>query len=589
MGARPAFTFQELIHQRGTDAATRDKVVARQNARTLTYGELEVRSVEQANVLASWCRGTPRKVAVLMRNDIEFLVTYGASAYAGAMIFLVNTSLGGSVLEQVLARSGADVIIVDREHLAKVEAALPALGISRERVLVVGEGGNLDAALKDTREALGDRVAEPPDVGDMGPASPWMVIYTSGTTGVPKGVISSHGKVRGIGLAVAHLIGLRADDVGYVSMPLFHSNAVWLNWIPAMQAGASIAIRERFTASGFVQDVFEYGATFWNYVGQPVHYVLEAIEAAHGGDRERIRREVAEHPKNSMRMAVGTGASGSERRRFIEYLGLDWVYENYGSTEAEITAWCMPGDPIDSVGEVADGAVTIIDEAGNDCPPLDTDASGNPTNYLAAVGEIARRGTMGLFQGYHDLPDASAKKVKDGIYHSGDLGAIREIDGKRYLYFIGRTDDWIRKDGENFSAETVVDMVKSFPGVDRAAAYGAPHPVSDEWVMVAIRMRAGASFDPKAFYDHCRDEVTRGRDLKWLPDFVRVVDDFEWTETHKIKVRMLKGVHYHPDRTDRVWFRERGDETFRPFGRAEFERLEADFAKSGRSSLLVPR
>lgn len=589
MGTRPPFTFQELVHQRATDPATREKVMARQNERTLTYGELETRSIQQANLLASWCTGTPRKVAVLLRNDLEFFVTYGATAYAGAMVFLVNTGLGGSVLEQVLARSGAEVIVTDREHLAKVQEAAGAIGLSRERILVLGDGGNLESALADTRAMLGDRMVEPPDVGDLGPASPWMVIYTSGTTGLPKGVISSHGKVRGIGLAVSTLIRLRPDDVGYISMPLFHSNAVWLNWIPAMQVGASVAIRERFTASGFAADVFEYGATFWNYVGQPVHYVLEAIEAAHGGDRDRIRREIAEHPKNRMRMAVGTGASGSERRRFIETFGLEWVYENYGSTEAEITAWCMPGDPIDSVGEVADAAVTIVNEAGEDCPPLRVDEHGHPINYAEAVGEIARRGTMGLFQGYHDMPDASAKKVRDGIYHSGDLGAIREIDGKRYLFFIGRTDDWIRKDGENFSAETVVDLVKSFPGVDRAAAYGAPHPVSDEWVMVALRMRPGAAFDPMAFHEHCRREVDAGRDMKWFPDFVRVVDDFEWTETHKIKVRVLKGVHYHPDRTDRVWFRERGDETFKPFGRAEFDRLATEFEKAGRSGLLVPR
>ena len=196
---------------------------------------------------------------------------------------------------------------------------------------------------------------------------------------------------------------------------------------------------------------------------------------------------------------------------------------------------------------------------------------------------------MGLFQGYHDMPDATDKKVRDGIYHSGDLGAIRMVDGKRYLFFIGRTDDWIRKDGENFSAETVVDLAKVFPGVDRAAAYGAPHPVSDEWVMVALRMREGETFDPKAFYDHCMAEVEHGRDMKWVPDFVRVVDDFEWTETHKIKVRLLKGKHYHPDVVDRVYFRQRGDDTFKPFGRKDFDELAAQFEKTGRASLLEPR
>src|SRR5258706_216130 len=201
---------------------------------------------------------------------------------------------------------------------------------------------------------------------------------------------------------MAGMIQLRPDDVGYVSMPLFHSNALFMNWGPALHVGGSVALRERFTASGFVEDVFRYGATYWNYVGQPVHYVLEALSRAHGGDEARI------------------------------------------------------------------------------------------------------------------------------------LSAVR--DGRRYLYFVGRTDDWIRKDGENFGADSVVEMIRSWDAVDLAAAYGVPHPVSDEWVMVALKLARGREFDPDELYRHCRREVENGRDAKWIPDFVRVVDDFEWTETHKIKV-----------------------------------------------------
>ena len=76
-----------------------------------------------------------------------------------------------------------------------------------------------------------------------------------------------------------------------------------------------------------------------------------------------------------------------------------------------------------------------------------------------------------------------------GIYHSGDLGHIRVIDGKRYLYFNGRTDDWIRKDGENFSAENVLHYAQEMPGVDCAIAYGAPCDVSDENVMVTVQLK----------------------------------------------------------------------------------------------------
>jgi len=88
---------------------------------------------------------------------------------------------------------------------------------------------------------------------------------------------------------------------------------------------------------------------------------------------------------------------------------------------------------------------------------------GKITNYAEAVGEICRVADTGLFQGYFDAPDANASKYRDGVYHSGDLGHIVVFEGKRYLYFDGRTDDWIRKDGENFSAAQVARVLSEYP------------------------------------------------------------------------------------------------------------------------------
>lgn len=547
-------TFGELIAARAGDPATASKVMARMDDRTVTYSEFARRSARWAHWLRS--RDVAR-LAVMMRNNLEFLDAYGGTALAGAQIFGINVGLGGEVLARVIEAAGAAMVLVDDSTREAVLAA----GIAAERVVAAEDAARATASFPDA----------PPDLGDAapGPMTPWVVIYTSGTTGVPKGIVNTHGKLRGIGFATSGMVGLRAEDVGYVSMPLFHSNALFLDWLPAMTAGASIALRDKFSASAFLPDVLRYGATFWNYVGQPVHYVLDAIARAHGGDEARIRAEVADDPRNRLRLIVGTGASPAERRKIKKWLGLDHVYELYGSTEAEISTVCMPGDPDDSLGAILDPRVKIVDDAGREVPE-------------GTVGELVREGTIGLFQGYHGQPEATQKKLEGGLYHSGDLAYYRKAGGRRLLYFAGRTDDWIRKDGENFGADSVVSMVQSFPGVDLAAAYGVPHPVSDEHVMVALRM-SGGSFDPQAFFDHCEHQVAAGCDRKWFPDFVRVVDDFPWTATHKIRVRDLKAAHYHPDRANRVWWRGRGDTTFRPFDRAAFAALSADFAAAGRA------
>ena len=128
---------------------------------------------------------------------------------------------------------------------------------------------------------LEEPVQNPPPV-DVQPEDNLMVIYTSGTTGLPKGINNNHVKFFLIGLVVSGNVGLGPDDVAYLSMPLFHSNSVFLGLMPAVAACGSVGIRERFSASAFARDVFGYGATFWNYVGEPVHYVLSAIEKEYG-------------------------------------------------------------------------------------------------------------------------------------------------------------------------------------------------------------------------------------------------------------------------------------------------------------------
>jgi acyl-CoA synthetase (AMP-forming)/AMP-acid ligase II len=133
-------------------------------------------------------------------------------------------------------------------------------------------------------------------------------------------------------------------------------------------------------------------------------------------------------------------------------------------------------------------------------------------------------------------------------------------------------------------------MLQEHHDVVLAAAYGAPCAISDELVMAALKLRAGATFDPQDFFDFCERQVAHGgMDRKWFPDFVRLVDEFEYTQTEKILVRNLKRVHFDLGRlgTDAsVYFRERGDTTFRRLTPTAYDRLRAEFAERERLDLL---
>ncbi|MCP4575285.1 MAG: AMP-binding protein, partial [Deltaproteobacteria bacterium] len=182
--------------------------------------------------------------------------------------------------------------------------------------------------------------------------TPLVVIYTSGTTGAPKGVPCTHMKLIGAGIVTNTRIHLKKSDRGYICMPLFHSNAWFIGILPLIMAGGSFFLKPRFSASAFEKDILEHGVTYMNYVGQPIHYILIALEKKHGGP-EGVEKTLSHHPANRFRLAHGNGAPPVDREKLRRYLGMEHVYELYGSTEAAITTTNQPGDPIDSLGVVS--------------------------------------------------------------------------------------------------------------------------------------------------------------------------------------------------------------------------------------------
>jgi fatty-acyl-CoA synthase len=578
---------------------TANKVFLRQHERSWTYRQFRNESARVGRFLrrrlGAIDERRPGHVAMVLENHLELLSVYGGGGVAGLTLFGINTGLRGDTLAGVINHSRSRLIVIDERFLPELDKVRSRLeNVAAENVLVLPTaGGKVDASASLT--ACLDREVGPVDRDTSMPDakvtedSNVMVIYTSGTTGLPKGINNNNLKLCFVGLGVSTNLGLGQDDVGYTCMPLFHSNSIFVGLMPAFWVGGTVGLRERFSASSFVPDVLKYGVTYWNYVGEPVHYVLSHLERKYGGDMARLRAEVTNHPDNKFSYAVGNGASPPDIDKFIDWMGLEDMFELYGSTEAAISTFRKKTDPRGSVGEITDANVKILDERGKECPSAELDGDGKILNYEQCVGEICRVAPdTALFQGYFDNPGANTSKYRDGVYHSGDLGHILARDGKRFLYFDGRTDDWIRKDGENFSALQVARLLSEHADVPLVAAYGVPCSVSDELVMAALKLREGASFDPKGYFEFCEKQVEHGgMDKKWFPDFVRIVDDFEYTGTQKILVRNLKSVHFDPRRVmDPLYFRERGDKAFRRFGSKEFEELRKRFAAAEKLDLL---
>jgi fatty-acyl-CoA synthase len=283
--------------------------------RSWTYTQFRDQSVRHAHLflrrLGRIDDSRPGHVAVLLENHLEFLSVYGGCAYGGLTLFGINTGLRGDTLAGVLNHSRARLVVVDEAYLPHVERIQGSLKhIPAENVLVrrapdstASEGHDLAACLRD-EVGPEDRSLDAPDVR-VTPEQNLMVIYTSGTTGLPKGINNNHFKLLAAGIGVANNMGLTPDDVGYVSMPLFHSNSMFVGFSPAFWIGHPRALQRQPVRPGRVLvwgDLLELRGR-----ARPLRAV---------GDRARLRSGRGAHPgRGDAQPEEPHAARGWQRRR----------------------------------------------------------------------------------------------------------------------------------------------------------------------------------------------------------------------------------------------------------------------------------
>ena len=372
-----------------------------------------------------------------MDNTPEMLLGLAAAGLGGHVAVGVNSTRRGDALVADLRRADVQILLTDatqRQLLADLDLA----GIE----------------VIDTDSADWHDLLVPCAVPDASPSddSLFMLIFTSGTSGRPKAVRITHEKVTYPGAYLADRLGLTEEDVHYIAMPLFHSNAVMAGWAPTLITGAAVALREKFSASEFLADVRQFGATYASYVGKPLTYVLATPEQPDDGE-------------NTLRLLFGNEAGDRDIRAFGERFGCR-VVDGFGSTENAVIVSKLPGTPPGALGWPADGVAVHDPVTGLECPRAELDVTGRVANLNECVGELVNTTGGGQFAGYYNDPEATAERMRGGMYWSGDL-AYRDAEG--WVHFAGRTAAWLRVDGENLARLDVALIERlEHPRLDRA-------------------------------------------------------------------------------------------------------------------------
>jgi len=460
--------------------------------------------------------GAPFHVGVLADNVPEFSFLLGGCAFAGAVLVALNPARRGTALARDVARTDCQYVLAEPQHAA----LLPAMDVP---VLPL-EGLDLPGRA-------------PLDVAPAAAEDLLMLIFTSGTGGEPKAVRCTHGKIAGPGWMLASRFGLTAADTVYVSMPMFHSNAIMAGWAVGLAAGAAVALRRRFSASAFLSDVRAFGATYANYVGKPLSYVLATPARSDDND-------------NPLRIAYGNEGAPGDLASFAERFGCQ-VIDGFGSSEGGVSISRTPDTPPGALGQLADGVAVLDPETGRWCPPASFGPGGELLNPAEAVGEFVNTSGAGMFVGYYNDPDADASRMRDGMYWSGDLGYA---DSRGFCWFAGRAGEWLRVDGENLGTAPVERALRRHPAIAEAAVYGVPDPVAGDQIMACIVARDGASLTPAELGGFLAAQGDIGP--KQHPRFVRVACQMPRTATFKVLTRVLATDRWNT--SDPVWWRPYG-------------------------------
>jgi long-chain acyl-CoA synthetase len=473
---------------------------------TISYAELDRKARQVAEAVRA--RGVRRgdRVALICPNLPEFPVVYFGLLKAGAVVVPLNPLLKERELEFIFGDSGAVAVFAwaGNEQLPVLDNARRAAAATPSVREVI--------ALGDLAEVLaphpGEAATEP-----TGAEDPAVIIYTSGTTGTPKGATLSHVSLL-LNARMKDLLYPKHDhDVVLVALPLYHIFGQTSVLNGNIHSGATLVLLPRFDPDTALDLLVAHRVTLFSGVPSMFQAFLQVDP-----DGTRLRKAA-----ETIRLITSGGAPlpVAVFERFDRLCGLQ-IRQGYGLSETSPTVTFCPWDePIRpaSVGKPVWGVdIRIVDHQDRPVP-------------AGTVGEIVIRGHC-VMLGYFNRPEATAEVIRDGWFHTGDLGRFDE-DG--WLYVVDRLKDLILRGGYNVYPAEVEQVLLQHPSVAMTAVVGQPHERLGQEVVAYVVPRTGRQVEPDELLAFARERLAEYK----YPRRIIVQDELPMTSTGKILKRAL--------------------------------------------------
>ena len=450
------------------------------------------------------------RVVVCMANCPEVSVTYHAIWRAGAVATPVLFLLSEDELRHVLTDSGAMLVVTTTEFLAKVVAATSS--VPGVRGIVVA--GERDAATESAVPLLDFAAlesAEPAGLVDRDPGSLAALLYTGGTTGRSKGVMISHNALSAAAWAATATSYDAAQRTALLPLPLSHVYGLMVSVMSlhAPEPGVTVLMRW-FDPAGWLQLAQQHRVNVSPLVPSMLQMLLQ--QPLTNYDLSALSR-------------LNSGAAPLPRQVIDDFgrlLPSVEIAEGYGCTEsAAIIATSPLGQARPgSVGKPAPGVRVRIElEDGTEAP-------------AGSDGEICVAGPV-VMSGYWNAPEETAKALRGGYLHTGDVG---RLDADGYLYIVDRIKDLIIRGGYNVYPRDVEDVLVQHPDVVSAAVVGKPDEKYGEEVIAFVQLVPGSTATPMELVDFARQHLSAVK----YPREVRIVDAVPLTSVLKTDRKRLR-------------------------------------------------
>jgi crotonobetaine/carnitine-CoA ligase len=483
------------------------------NDERYTYREMNENANRLGNFLKDLGGGKGTGMGMIMRNSPRFLDLFFGSQKIGMYTVPVNPELKGDGLVYIVNHSDIRYLVVDAELLGPVLENMDRFErIKPENIIVddieeEAKGIEIPKGMIRLSDAY-EKPSEDPGVG-ANPEDVCLIIYTSGTTGPPKGVVYRYNTSGVQLLSLGGRVFFNKDDVYYTYLSLCHGNALFLTVTMSISVGCTIALSRRFSASRFWDTIRKYDATLFNTIGSIIPILMKQPETP--ADRD-----------HRVRVILSAACPVDMWEPFEKRFGVK-IFEGYGAVDGGGKGLMNLGTaPPGSLGKPASmKSIRIVDEEGNDVK------DNEPGELLFAI-----KNKQSAVE-YYKNPEASEKKSKDGWLHTGD---IIKMDKKGYFYFVGRNTESMRKGGENVSAYEVEHVIMQHPSVEDVAVYAVPSELGEDEIMASIKLVNGNRLDPKELRAYLTDRLAKYA----VPRFIRYVDEFPKTNTHRIIKKSLE-------------------------------------------------